>query len=154
MEGKRHLMLVDSGASLSVMKPGISSSKVRPTLTAAKGITSKKLRVTGTQIITFQVGSKTFEHEFLIAPFEVDFRCAFLKKMEAKVYLRTNTLVLGQTSHRLSGQEVERLALINRQPQAGREASATGLIIPEAAGSKALVETPIPRLNSAGSDIR
>lgn len=60
IEGKRHLVLVDSGASLSVMKPGISSSKVQPTLTAAKGITGKKLRVTGTQLITFQVGSQIF----------------------------------------------------------------------------------------------
>jgi len=73
MEGKHHLMLVDSGASLSVMKPGISSSKVQPTVTAAKGITGKKLRVTVTQIITFQVGNKTFGHEFLIAPLEVDY---------------------------------------------------------------------------------
>jgi hypothetical protein len=43
MEGKHYLVLVDSGASLSVMKPGISSSKVQRTLTAAKRITGKKL---------------------------------------------------------------------------------------------------------------
>jgi len=75
------------------MKPGISSSKVQPTLTAAKGITGKKLRVTGTQIITFRVGSKTFEHEFLIALLEVDYSGVLgvdiLKKMEAKVDLWT-----------------------------------------------------------------
>jgi len=29
--------------------------------------------VTGTQIITFRVGNKTFEHEFLIALLEVDY---------------------------------------------------------------------------------
>ena len=62
MDGKRYLVLVDSGANLSVLKPGISSSRVQPSMTAAKGITGKKLRVTGTQIITFRVGSKTFEH--------------------------------------------------------------------------------------------
>jgi len=54
----------------------------------------------------------------------------------------------------LYGQEVERLALINRQPQAGREALGTDLIAPEATGPKALVETPIPGLNSGDSDIR
>jgi len=42
IEGKRHFVLVDSGASLSVMKPEISSSNIQPTLTAAKGITGKK----------------------------------------------------------------------------------------------------------------
>jgi hypothetical protein len=31
IEGKCHLVLVDSGASLSVMKPGISSSELQPT---------------------------------------------------------------------------------------------------------------------------
>jgi len=74
--------------------------------------------------------------------------------MEAKVDLRTNTLVLGRTNHRLSGQEVERLALINRQTQAIREASGTDLITQEATGPKALVGTPIPGLNSGGSNIR
>jgi len=158
IEGKRHFVLVDSGASLSVLKPGISSSKLVPTQTAAKGITGKKLRIIGTQIITFCVGSKTFEHEFLIAPLEVDYSGVLgvdvLKRMEAKVDLRTSTLVLGRTSHRLSGQEVERLALINRHPQAGREASGTGLITPEATGPKASVGSPIPGLSSGGSDIR
>ena len=66
IEGKRRFVRVDSGASLSVMKPEISSSELQPTQTTAKGITGKKLRITGTQIITFRVGSKTFEHEFII----------------------------------------------------------------------------------------
>jgi cellulose biosynthesis protein BcsQ len=56
IEGKCHFVLVDSGASLSVIKPGISNSELLPTQTAAKGITGKKLRITGTQIITFLHG--------------------------------------------------------------------------------------------------
>ena len=54
----------------------------------------------------------------------------------------------------LSGQEVERCALINRQPQAVREVSGTGLITPEATGPKASVRIPIPGLSSGGSDFR
>ena len=46
VEGKCHLVLVDSGASLSVMKPGISSSELQPTETAARGITGARLRTT------------------------------------------------------------------------------------------------------------
>ena len=136
IHGKRHFVLVDSGASLSVIKPGISSSELLPTQTTAKGITGKKLRITGTQIITFCVGSKTLEHEFLIAPLDVEYSGVLgvdvLKRMDAKVDLRTSALVLGRTSHRLSGQGVERLALINRHPQALREASGTGLMTAEA----------------------
>jgi len=139
------------------MKPGISSSELQHTQTAAKGITGNKLKTTGTQFITFRVGSKTFSHEFLIAPLDVEYSgilgVDILKRMEAKVDLRTSTLVLGRTNHRLSGQEVERCALINRQPQAVREVSGPGLITPEATGPRASVETPIPGLISGGSDI-
>jgi len=45
MEGKLYFVLVDSGVSLIVMKPGISSSKVQPTLTTAKGITGKHVKL-------------------------------------------------------------------------------------------------------------
>jgi hypothetical protein len=158
IEGLCHLVLVDSGASLSVMKHGISSSKLQPTQTAARGIMGNKLEAAGTQIITFRVGSKTFKHEFLIAPLDVDYSgilgVDILKRMEVRVDLWTSTLVLGRTSHRLSGQEVERRALINHQPQAVREASGTGLITPEMTGLNALVGKPIPGLSPGGSDIR
>jgi len=77
-----------------------------------------------------------------------------LKRMEARVDLRTSTLVLGRTSHRLMGQEVERCALINRQPQAVGKTSGTGLMTPEATGPKASVGTPIPGLSPGGADIR
>jgi len=55
------------------MNTEIRSSTVQPNLRAAKGITGKKLRVTGTQIITFRVENNTFEHEFLNTPLEVDY---------------------------------------------------------------------------------
>jgi len=101
VEGKCHLVLVDSGASLSVMKPGISSSELQPTQTAAKGINGNKLKTTGTQFITFRVGSKTFKHEFLIAPLDVEYSgilgVNILKRIEAKVDLRPSTLVLWRT---------------------------------------------------------
>jgi hypothetical protein len=137
------------------MKPEISSSKLQPTQTAAKGITGNKLKTTGTQFITFRAGSNTFNHKFLIAPLDVEYSgilgIHILKRMEAKVDLRTSTLVLGRTNDRLSGQEVEGYA-INRQPQAVREVSVMGLIIPEATGPKASVGIPIPGLISGEFD--
>jgi hypothetical protein len=157
IEAKCHLVLVDSGASLSVMKPGISSSELQPTQTAAGGITGNKLKAAGTQDIILWVGKKTFRHELVIAPLDGEYSGILgvdvLRRMEARVDLRTCTLVLGKTSHRLSGQEVERCALINRQPQAFRDASGTGMITPEPTGPVASVRTPIPGLNSGGSDI-
>jgi hypothetical protein len=39
---ERHFVLVDSGASLSVMKPGVSHSEIHPTQTAVRGITGNR----------------------------------------------------------------------------------------------------------------
>jgi len=72
IEGKCHFVLVDSGASLSVIKQGIISPEFQPTLTSAKGITGNKLKTTGTQFITFRAKSNTFNHEFLFAPLDVN----------------------------------------------------------------------------------
>jgi hypothetical protein len=73
IEGKCHLVLVDSGASPSVMKPGISSSELQPTQTATRGITGNKVKASRTQYITFREGKRNFKHEFLITPLDVEF---------------------------------------------------------------------------------
>jgi hypothetical protein len=70
---------------------------------AAQGITGNKLKTNITQVITFQVGRKTFKHKFLIAPLDVEYSGILgvyvLKRMEARVDLWSSTLVLGRTSH-------------------------------------------------------
>jgi hypothetical protein len=55
-----HQVLVDTGASVSVMKPGIAASEIRTMQTTALGITGAKLRITGIQMITFKVGKRNF----------------------------------------------------------------------------------------------
>ena len=49
VEGELHQFLIDSGASLSLVKPGVSQAEVKPTDVAARGITDTKLefRTTG-----------------------------------------------------------------------------------------------------------
>jgi hypothetical protein len=51
-------MLVDSGASVSVMKPGISHSEIHPPRTEAKGITGNRLKTVGTQDISVSCGKE------------------------------------------------------------------------------------------------
>jgi hypothetical protein len=51
VEGEVHQILIDSGASLSLVKPGVSQAEVRPTDLAARGITGTKLKSLGTQEI-------------------------------------------------------------------------------------------------------
>jgi hypothetical protein len=103
------------------------------------------------------VGKRTYDHVFLVAPLDVEYsgilRVDALRHMEARVDLRISTLVLGRTSFQLSGQEVERCALIRRQPQIASEVSRTGLTTPETIGSYASAGTSIPGLSSGGTDI-
>ena len=47
VEGRGHLVLVDSGASLSVLQPGVSDAELQHVQTAARGITGNKLKTTG-----------------------------------------------------------------------------------------------------------
>jgi len=127
IDGKCHLVLVDSGDSLSVMKPGISSSELQATQTAARGITGNKLKATGTQYITFWEGKRNFKHEFLIVPLDVEFSGILgmdvLNEWGKGLMYRPAPLVQGRTSHQLSGQEAEWSTLLNRQPQAVRKVS-------------------------------
>jgi hypothetical protein len=122
-----------------------------------RGIMRNSLKAVGTQDIMFRVGKKTYRHEFLIDPLDVDYSGILslnvLRRVEAKVGIRTSILVLWMNRHRLPGQEVKRCTLVRCHPRIVREASETGLITPETKGPKAPVGTPIPELSSGGSDI-
>jgi hypothetical protein len=55
IEGQEHQVLVDSGASLSILKNGVSSAEIFPTSQVAKGVTGNLLEITGTQNVEFSV---------------------------------------------------------------------------------------------------
>ena len=74
VEGQFHQFLVDSGASLSLVKRGVSKAELRLTNTTARGITGVKLKSLGTQIIEIKLGNKTYKHEFLVTPLDVDYQ--------------------------------------------------------------------------------
>lgn len=107
-------------------------------------------------MITFQVGKKVFKHEFLVSLLGVDYSGILgvdaLRRMEARVDLRTSTLVTGRTSFRLSGQEAACCDLLQHEPQAAGQAPRMGLITPEANEQNAPVGSPIPGLNPRGPD--
>jgi hypothetical protein len=73
VEVQLHQFLIDSGARLSLVKPGVSQTEVRPTDTAARGITGTKLKSLGNQTIEIKLGNRTYQHEFLVTPLDVDY---------------------------------------------------------------------------------
>jgi hypothetical protein len=151
IEGISHQLLVDSGASLSVMKQGIDTLEIRTTQTAARGITGTKLKILGTLQIAFRVGKRMFTHEFLIALPDTEYSGVLgvdvLRQMVSCIDLRTNTLVLGRRRHRLSGQEFGRCAPTHRQCRTPQGVSRTGSASPEMTPSGGPTEVPLPGLS-------
>jgi hypothetical protein len=93
-----HQMLIDSGASVSVIKPGIIASEIQTTQTFGRGITRNRLKV---------MGKRTFIHEFLIALLNTEYSGILgvdvLRHMGARVDLRTSTLLLGWKQYPFQG---------------------------------------------------
>jgi len=88
IEGESHQFLIDSGASLSLVKPGVSQEEVKPTDLAARGITGTKFKSIGTQDIEFRLGNRVYTHGFLVTSLDVEYSGVFgldiLRQMEAK----------------------------------------------------------------------
>jgi hypothetical protein len=69
----RHFVLIDTGASVSVIKPGIAAAEIWTTQTEARGITGGKLKVMGSQLVSLNVGNRDFTHEFLVSPLDAEY---------------------------------------------------------------------------------
>jgi predicted aspartyl protease len=99
IDGQEHQVLVDSGASLSILKQGVSSAEIFPTSQAAKGVTGNLLEIRGVQNIEFSIDKKKFCYDFVIAPLDVDYSgilgVDILRYMEARMDLKSNELVIG-----------------------------------------------------------
>ena len=63
VEGIIHQFLINSGASVSLIKPGVSRAEIAPTDLAARGITGAKLKSIGTKEVEIQLGNRTYTHE-------------------------------------------------------------------------------------------
>ena len=111
MEGKVHQFLIDSGASLSLIKPGVSQAEIAPTDLASRGITGAKLKRLGTQELEIKLGNRIYTHEFLVTPLGVHcsgvFGLDLLRRMEAKVDLCSGGLIMRRRRYDLSGLECQ-----------------------------------------------
>jgi hypothetical protein len=71
------LFMVDTGAMVSLIQPGISKAQVQPCDVQARGVTGTKLDILGEQNLEFNVrsndGNITFVHTFVVSPFN---RCS------------------------------------------------------------------------------
>jgi predicted aspartyl protease len=145
-------MLIDSGASVSVIKPGIAAAEICSTETTARGITGNKLKVLGMQTVVCNVGKREFTHDFLVSALDTEYSgilgVDILRHMGAKVDFRTSTLLIGRKCYQLSGQEDGRVKVNHHQCHQARGASEAGLISPSGSSTLGQVELPLSQLYS------
>jgi len=119
VEGEPHQFLIDSGASLSLVKPGVSLVVIKPMDLAARGITGTKLKSLGTQEIEIELGRRVYAHEFLVTPLDVEYsgvlRLDILRQMEAKVSLCSGGLIIGRRRYELTGLDCKDLIIGRRR---------------------------------------
>jgi hypothetical protein len=102
IEGERFEFVVDTGATVSLIKLTVSKAQLRKSQVQARGVSGMKLEILGVQNVKFivrsQLGSKTFIHSFVVCPLEV---CRagilgldFLQKVGAGISLTDNLLTI------------------------------------------------------------
>jgi predicted aspartyl protease len=94
--------VVDTGATVSLIKPKISEAQVRKSHVQARGVSGTNLKILGVQEIEFNIGfptgSMTFIHPFVVCPLEI---CSagilgldFLQRVGAEISLTDNSLTI------------------------------------------------------------
>jgi hypothetical protein len=66
MLGRERNSIVDTGSSISLVQPGICSSKLTPTDVTPFGVTGEGLNILGEQLLTLEVGDWRYRHRFCV----------------------------------------------------------------------------------------
>jgi hypothetical protein len=61
------VFVLDTGSGISVIKPGVYSSEVKPTKLSPFGVTDKELEIQGIQEMTFHLHGRKFSHQFCVS---------------------------------------------------------------------------------------
>jgi hypothetical protein len=98
IEGEDRVMIIDTGSNISIVQPGISKSEVRHTDMRPYGVTGETLDVKGRQAVSFVLGGREFNHQFLVFSLPTDadglLGMDFLKESGATVDLECNKMSL------------------------------------------------------------
>jgi len=77
IEGEQRSLFIETGSSISILQPGVSSSEVTTSGIKLYGVTREVLYVKGRQSISFTLGGQDFHYSFFWVP-------RFLLKQEVK----------------------------------------------------------------------
>jgi hypothetical protein len=72
IEGLRRTLIVDTGANVSILKPGVSSSDIEISTLKPFGVIGETLDVKDRQTVTSALGGKEFKHTFMVCQLHKD----------------------------------------------------------------------------------
>jgi hypothetical protein len=112
IEGGEFLFMVDTGAMVSLIQPGISEAQVQPCDVQARGVTGTQLDIAGEQTVTFGLRGNseymTFTHTFVVSPLRRRssgiLGMDFLQRVGAEISLTAHSLFIGHRSFPLKSQ--------------------------------------------------
>ena len=113
--GEECEFMVDTGATVSLIQPGISKAYMQPCDVQARGVTGTRLEILGEQKVEFVLRNEnhcmTFTHTFVVSPLR---RCSsgilgmdFLRQVGAEISLTTQSLCIDRYSFPLRCRESE-----------------------------------------------
>jgi hypothetical protein len=108
MPGEEYVFMVDTGAMVSLIQPGISKAQVQSCGVKARGVTDTKLEILGEQEIEFVIKNQDyyliFKHTFIVSPLGC---CSsgilgmdFLQEVGAEISLTAQSLNIGAVPFR------------------------------------------------------
>jgi len=68
IEGVERSLIIDTGSEMSILKPEISNANIRDTTLRPYGVTGETLEVKARQTVSLGLGSRNFDHTFLVCP--------------------------------------------------------------------------------------
>ena len=128
--GEEFLFMVDTGAMVSLIQPGISKAQVRPCDVQARGVTGTQLEILGEQEIEFAIRLEdyymTFVNSFMVSPLNryssAILGMHFLQQVGAGISLTAQLLNIGCYSFPLRVR-VREVSTVRRLINAGSEGS-------------------------------
>jgi hypothetical protein len=118
IEGEGFEFLVDTVATVPLIKPTVSKAQLRKSKLQARGVSGMKLETLGVQNLKFIVrsplGNMTFIHSFVVCPLDIcsagSLGLDFLQKVGADISLTDNSLTIHTKQFSLSSPGLSALA--------------------------------------------
>jgi hypothetical protein len=91
VDGRPQILLIDTGSSVSLIQPGVCSSKLRHSNVTPYGVTRDELQLRGEQYVKFGVKGQTYSQRFCFCKLSTDTDAIvgtdFLRAVNAKLDL-------------------------------------------------------------------